>query len=293
MPDYPTQITRIAGIDVNGNVVEVPIEVDGSIPVMTQNRTTPSVEHFMYQELNDVVITGTPAKGTNVLTLSPGHSFVAPVAPNKDYLNIHYVDEGIGGFVGVRFNQFAVVAVVGDQVTITPPLPYDLDPAKVEFSKRVNVNMGIAGGTLAAPIKFQTYPPDGLKWDLTRLIADMILTSAADDGKFGNIPALANGVYFGFESPAFTEYQLSIFDNGGWRASAYDVETTIRSGGGGDFGLAVRKTSAGEDKLGVAIRLDGALGDSFVKYLQDDLALLGRYRIRVMGHVVQSGNGAA
>ena len=141
-------------------------------------------------------------------------------------------------------------------------------------------------GTFGAPIKFQTYPPNGLKWDLTRFIADMILTSGADDGKFGNLAQLANGEYFGFESPAFTQYALTVFDNGDFRSSAFDVLYTSRSGGGGDFGMATRKTSSGQDKLGVTVRLDGALSDTFNKYTQDDLQLLIRYRIKIMGHIV-------
>ncbi len=261
--------------------------INGGLDVNIQDQSTPSIEHFMYQELADVVIIGTPTKGTNILTLQAAHGFGAPVAPNKDYLNIHYVDNDLPGFVGTRFNQFAVVAVVGNNISITPPLPYDLDPSKVETSKRVNVNMGIDGGTLASPIKFETRPPNGLMWDLTRFIGDMILDSGGDDGKFGNITALTNGIYFGFEGDNFTEYQLAIFDNGGWRSSAYDVEFTTRSGGGGDFGMAIRKTSAGQDKLGVAIRLDGTSNDTFVKYLQDQLGLLLRYRIKIMGHVVE------
>jgi hypothetical protein len=271
-------------------------DAEGKIRVDTKSRqydvnvsdqTTPSIEHFMYQELDDVVILGTPAKRTNVLSLSPGHGFVAPVAPNRDYLNIHYVDPALPGALGTRFSQHAVVAVAGDDISITPPIAYDLNPLYVESSKRVNVNMGIAGATFASPFRFQTYPPNDQQWDMTRIIVDFILTSGADDGMYGNIPGgIANGIYFGFEGPIFSEYNLTIFDNGSFRASAYDVQTTVRSGGGGDFGLAVRKTSAGQDKLGVAIRLEGK-NDSFNCYTQDDLNLLSRHRVKIMGHIVQ------
>ena len=260
--------------------------LSGKRDVNIQDQTTPSVEHYMFQELADIVITGTPTKGTNVLTLSPGHGFVAPVPPNRDYLNIHYVDDTLPELVGIRFSQHGVVAVAGDVISITPPLSFDLDPAKVESSKRVNVDMAVLG-TFVAPVKFQTYPPNGLKWDLTRFIADMILSSGADDGKFGNIAQLIYGEYFGFESPAFTQYALTVFDNGDFRSSAFDVLYTTRSGGSGDFGMATRKTSAGQDKLGVTVRLDGALSDLFAKYTQDDLRALVRYRIKIMGHIVE------
>jgi hypothetical protein len=204
---------------------------------------------------------------------------------DRDYINIHYVAPLIQGFIGARCNQFAVVGISGNNISITPPLPYDLDVTKIETSKRVNVNMSVIGSFLS-PQKFETRPPNGLQWDLTRFIGDMILTSLADDALFGNIPALQNGIFYGFEGDNFTEYQLAVFDNGGYRASAFDVQYTTRSGGGGDFGLTVRKTSAGMDKMGVAIRLDGLTNDKFVKYIQDTLVTIPRYRIKIMGHVV-------
>lgn len=253
-----------------------------------QDQTTPPIEHFLYQELADIVITGTPPKGTNVLTLEPGHGFVdpVPVTFSRDYLNIHYIDPDLPQTLGMRFNQFAVIAVAGNDISITPPLPYDLIVARIETSKRVNVNMNLLG-TFASPIKFETRPPNGQKWDLTRMLPDMILSTGGDDGKFGNIAnGITNGEYFGFEGDLFTEYQVSLFDNGDLRATAFDLTYPSRSGGTGDFALGTRKTIAGQSKSGVAVRLNGANNDKFVKYSQDDLRTLLRYRIKVMGHVV-------
>ena len=171
----------------------------------------------------------------------------------------------------MRFNQFTVIAVAGNNISITPPLPYNFIAANVETSKRVSVNMNVLG-TFASPIKFETHPPNGQQWDLTRLIPDMILGTGGDDGKFGDIAGgVLNGEYFGFEGDLFTEYQVSIFDNGDLRSTAFDLHYPARSGGSGDFGLGTRKTVAGQDKSGVAIRLNGTNNDKFVKYTQEDL----------------------
>ena len=262
---------------------------NGGLDVNIQDQTTPSVEHFLYQEQNDISFIGNLTKGQNIFALNPGHNIVNDSFTNpndRDYINIHYVDADLPGVLGARFNQFAVVTISGNNISVTPPIPYDLDISKIETAKRVRVNMAVAG-THTTPVKFETRPPNGLRWDLTRMILDMILTSGADDGKFGNLPALINGIYFGFEGDNFTEYQLTVIDNGGFRASAFDVLYTSRSGGGGDYGQAVRKTSAGQDKLGVTIRLDGVTNDKFVKYVQDSLLLLNRYRVKIMGHVVE------
>ena len=255
--------------------------------VNVEDQITPPIENFLYLELNSVTITGTPAKGTNVLTLSAGHNFIDPVGFERDYLNIHYVDESLPGKSGLRFNQFAVIDVTGNDITINPKLPYDLSPAKVETSMRVTVNMNLLG-TVADPIKFETRPPNGQVWHITRILPDMILTTLGDDGKFGNIAGgLANGEYLGVEGDNRTDYHVALFDNGDLRSTAFDLIYVLRSGGTGDFGIGTRKTYAGPMKSGVAIDLNGSVNDKFVKYTQDDLTSLLRYRIKIDGHIVK------
>ena len=246
--------------------------------------SNPSVEHFLYQELNDVTILSVSVDGKTV-TLAPGHNFVNPVTFNSDYLNIHYIDPVLPGFTGRRFSQHSVRTVTGDVIEITAPISYLLVPANVESSKRVNVNMGVLG-TRAAPVKFMTYPPTGQSWALRRFIGDMILTSAGDDGLFGNLARLTWGEYYGFESDIFNEYNLSIFDNGGYRATGFDLTYPTRSGGGGSYGMSFRKTVAGQDKSGVIVILESQFNDKLVKFTQDDLRLIERYRVKIMGNIV-------
>ena len=271
------------------NLVVIPpggLQTSETEPLLTREveNQNPGVEHFMYQELNDVVIQGTPLRFDEVLSLDPGHGFLNPVGINNDYLNIHYADPLDKTFIGTRFSQHVVTNVTLDDITITPPLSYNLNPSNVEFSKRANVNMAVLGSR-AAKIKFMVYPPNGQSWELRRFIPDMILSTAGDDGLFGNITRLLNGEFFGFENPFFAEYNLAVFDNGGYASSGYDTKYPIRSGGGGSFGFNVRKTVAGKDKQGIVITLDGLTSDRFVKYTQDDLTGLARYRIKVFGDI--------
>lgn len=244
---------------------------------------SPVINHFLYQELADVVILNDPVKRSNEITLQAGHGFVAPVAPNRDYLNIHYDDTVLEGFIGTRFSQHAVVIVAGDVITITPPLPYDFVAAEAESTKRVNVNMAVLG-SLASPIKFITTPPSGQIWSMYRFIVDMILSTLGDDGKFGNISQLTNGTYYGIESTEYTDYHSSIFDNGDYRSVAYDIDYPIRSGGGGDFGMGCRKTFS---RTGSIETIEGGVSE-FVKYIQDDLTGLGRYRFKIGGTIIKA-----
>lgn len=246
---------------------------------------SPVINHFLYQELADVVILNDPVKGTSLIDLQAGHGFVAPIAPNRGYLNIHYNDTTIPGFIGTRFSQHAVAVVAGDVITITPPLPYDFVGGNEESTKRVNVNMAVVG-SVASPIKFITTPPAGQIWSMYRFIVDMILTTLGDDGKFGNLSQLTNGTYYGIESDEYTDYHSPIFDNGDYRSIAYDLEYPIRSGGGGDFGMGCRKTFS---RTGSIESIEGGV-DEFVKYIQDDLTSGGisRYRFKIGGTIIKA-----
>lgn len=257
-----------------------------SLDVNIQDQTSPPFEHFLYNETNTVTILNSASIFDYQLTLAPGHGFAAPLGFAEHFIVIRYVDDAQESLaLKDRFLQTRVVAVAEDVISLGNRLSFDIDPAKVEDAFRVSANMAVAG-SLASPVRFFTSPPNNASWDITRIMFDMILATGADDGKFGNLTALANGVFFGFEGDNFTEYLVNIIDNGGLRASMYDINYTVRSGGTGDFGLSGRKSAAGQDKFGVAIRLNGRSNDDFVKYIQDDLTLLQRYRIKIMGHLV-------
>ena len=262
------------------------VKSKNKVDVFIQDQTTPPVEHFMFEILNNVTIASNASLGDNQLTMESGHGFIDPVPPAEDFIVIYYIDESQPtAALKYRFFQSRVVNVTDDVIDLGIHLPFDLDITKVDSAHRVNVNMAVSG-TFASPKKFHTTPVNGVEWDLTRVVPDMILSSLADDGLFGNITALINGMFFGFEGDNFTEYNVNVIDNGGFRSTAFDVLYTTRSGGQGSFGMSVRKTFAGQDKYGVTIRLDGTTHDMFVAYIQDNLTGLARFRMKVMGHVV-------
>jgi len=173
----------------------------GSINVSIQDQTTPSIEHYMYEELEDVIITTAYSRGDNIITLESGHGFVGVVGLEKEHLNIYYNVEGV-------------------------------------------------------------------------------------DGLFGDITALTNGMYLGFENESFAEYNLVVLDNAELRNSAFEVEYTNRSGGQGNYGVSFWKKSSGFENLGVTIRLDGSMNDTLCTYVQDDLTGIIRFRIKILGHIV-------
>ena len=256
-----------------------------SVDVLIQDPTTPPVEYVLTQELNDVVILNAQSAKDNILVLQAGHNVVP-----GNYIEV-YNEKFIGGYgLLKRFAQLYVVSVNVNTIRTALFIGFDIDPtaspSTIKFSKRMTANLNVSG-TIDAPQRFRIGPPNGFKWDLTRTNLGMVLTSNPDDNLFGNLTALVNGIFFGFEGDEAVEYLVDIRRNAGFRGTAYDVTYTTRSSGGGSWGLSMRKSFAGSSKYGVAIRLFGETHDEFVMYIQDDLTLLTEFGLKIMGHIVE------
>jgi hypothetical protein len=277
---YTTAITYVTTAP--GDTVSIITEVGDSVDVFLQDQTTPAVEYRLHNDLQDVTILNPALSKTSVLTFAPGHGFTLG---SEIYIE-HFDSTVPEGVPPARIYQAEVVLVAGDVITFDKFLGFDLTPANVVSSKRATTNMGVLG-SLAAPVRFHFCTFDGLTMDLTRIMVDMNLAGGPDDGLYGNLTALTNGVFYGFEGDVLDFYLVSIHDNGEYRATAFDVSSNARSGGGGTWGLSVRKSFAGPDKYGVAIRLDPVFNDCFVAYVRDDLTGIPRHTATVMGHIVE------
>ena len=251
-----------------------------TVDVLVQDQHTVPVELFLSRELNAVVINTAAGARTNTLLLDPGHGFVV-----GDFINIYHIDLNFlgAGLTRRKFVQLEVVSVVTNTIRTDMYIGFDLTPANVIYSNRVTAEQNVLG-TIDTPVKFELCVPPELQWDITRLMPTMVLATQPDDALFGDIAALTNGVMYGFENNFFEVYLFSIKSNAGWKGTAYDVNYAARSGGGGSWGMSVRKSIAGEDKYGVAIQLTGSSNDCLVKYVQDDIRGINAFRDKVMGH---------
>jgi hypothetical protein len=250
-----------------------------SVDVAIQDQTTPPIEYFVTQHLNDVVIVASAGAKTKLITLQAGHGFVI-----GNHIEI-YAETPFQGGKLKRFVQLVVVNVNINVITVQPFIGYDLEPENVKFARRVTRRMNVNGSV--TPVRFTISPPNGLKWDLTRTMIVMVCATNPDDALYGNLPALPNGIFYGFENIVTQDYLVNIQSNAGYRATAYDVTYTTRSSGGGSFGVSVRKSFAGTSHYGVVVRLEGETDDEFVVYVNDDLTGLTEHAQKIMGHNVE------
>lgn len=250
--------------------------------VAVQDQTTPPIEYFLTREINDVVITNQPTAQSNRIELQSGHGVQV-----DEFIEIYNEDSLTPNLTLKRFAQLRVIIVSADTVWVGQYIGFDIDSESVQFSKRTTGNMAV-DASLDTVVRFSIGPPNGIKWDLTRTILGMVLNSQPDDSEFGDIVGgLDNGIFFGFEGDIAVEYLVNIKINAGFRGTAYDVSYQARSVPAGSYGLSMRKSFSGQDKYGVAIRLDGQNNDEFVIYIQDDLTDLIEFGIKVMGHIVE------
>lgn len=253
--------------------------------VNIQDQTSPPVEYFLTHKIADVQIAANVSLESHYIDLVSGHGFTV-----NEFIEIKYND----GLNRPRHFQAIVAAVNVDQITVMPSLDFDLDTAFVVSAKRCDADFSnYPAATVDNPVEFDLSPVDGLSYDLTAITVGMILGTQPDDGLFGNIPKLPFGIYFGFkvfdgitESNVF--HNANVQDNSDFRAycGPQNVQYTVRSGGGGDFGLSAEKKFTGMDNYGVAVRMTGN-NQYFYVSLHDDVSGIDRLRMKVRGHIVE------
>lgn len=187
---------------------------------------------------------------------------------------------------GTKFMQASVLSVSAPTVTIDTPFDYAFTTSGgCSYGiKNMNVNGSVT------PQIFKVSPgnlQDGVKWDICRMIFSMTDDLAMDDGKFGGIPALANGIVVRVKD-GFTKNIFNAKTNGDLAKRMYDIayiDATL--GPGGLYGLRGRRSFNGLDKNGVVIRLSADTNDEFQVIIRDNLTALSSFEMVIQGHVVE------
>lgn len=258
----------------------------GISDVSIQDQTSFPIEYYLTNKIQDVTIANPIAIEDHHVNLAAGHGFVV-----GNFLEIKYIDS-VNGIM--RHFQGEVTVVNVNQITVMPSLDFNVVLANIVSAKRTNADFApSAAAALLSPIEFDIAPVDGLSYDITALTVAMILATAGDDGLFGNIPKLANGMYFGAEhkeGAVVTKcfHLANVRDNADFRiyCGPANVVYTTRSGGQGSFGVAAEKQFNGMGNLGVVVRLNSEK-ERFYVAVHDNLTGITRLRMKVRGHVVE------
>ena len=194
-----------------------------------------------------------------------------------------------------KFMFATATSIVGSPV-IALDTPLDFAFLTGTFVDVAITDLSTANGSLASPISFGLRgigaPPGvDLAVDITRLIFKCTCTSAVDLTTFCNFTKLTNGLLLRRRDGDFQNI-FNVKDNGELAGIMYDFKVAAATNPQqGVDGFTSRLTFAGQNKIGVVIRLP--IGDDLEFLIQDDLLTaqggetITLLEIVAEGHIVQ------
>lgn len=239
----------------------------GGLDVNIQHQTAPLFKYDLIREDKaDITLTAPVAIDDDVINVSVGHGFTAASG------------ETIVLFENDRYLQARVKSVATNAITIYFPVASAFTVAGA-FVMRGNVFMNVDGsGTsqkFCCQLRNFTTPID-----IETVIITMTHPLAGDDGKFGGIAALTNGLLFRKENS--TKFNLGNIQKNS------DFKLT---GGIVDYPAAAPAGSYGTDitydlivKFQNVLRLNPSNNDTLEAFVRDDLTGLDLLEISLLGH---------
>ena len=174
-----------------------------------------------------------------------------------------------------------ITALAGTVATLDRPLDYDYAIGD-EITKSL-ISMNVDGSVTSQ--SFRVKPLTGQVMHITEFGIALTHSSAGDNGLFGNLTALTNGVVIRrYDGTTSSFNTLTIWkENGDIHMDAGNISYPSRSGGGGG---AYGTNSSGSIKeiTGAIGYLDGTAGDYLEFLVQDDLTGLSSFKVKAHGH---------
>lgn len=258
--------------DLDGDIANV--GANSGLDVNVSDQATEPEDILFVEELSsftlaaDTVASGvTAASLVYTFTATAGHG----IAPLDELILIDTASE--------RVLQAEAIGVVGNVITIDRPIDF-VYPAATTLGRITNSNMAVNGSV--TPQIF-TARAGSTPLDFVRFLVTMLDDTSMDDGKFGGITALSNGLVFRIVN----SFQKTIFNfktNGDIAQFCYDTNYASKAPGG-QYGFNARITFGGQSKHGVVLRL--TTNDVLQWVVQDDLTGLNSLRIAGEGHKTQ------
>lgn len=249
----------------------VPLETNGGVPVNIQDQTTPPFALFFAKELAPATTlsANTAIDDVSIVVTDP-----AGFAPGV-YIGVF---SGVSGEERYYFAE--VLTVVTNTLGLDTPLDFAFesgDPA-IALTRDLDVD----GST--TPVVFSLAGSGMVPIDVTRIMITMQTVTTPDLASFGDITALGDGIVLRRVDGDIRNI-WNIKRNMDFANLAYDLQFYSSIGQGAD-GLTCRYTFAGQDKHGVAVRLE--YGESLQLIIQDNLTGLSQFRIIAEGHLLQN-----
>ena len=251
---------------------QLELELNGGIPVNMQDQTTPPLILPMAQELAATTLSADTVLNayTMVVTSSAGASIGN---------HIRIINSAAD-----RYYYGTVLSIVVNTIIVDTQIDFVyISGSEVTFS---NINMNVDGSVTPVIFTLRTGSPSiPSEVDITRVLITCITESAVNLSLFGDLSALTRGVAF----RSVNGDQRNIFNikkNLDIASLAYDWTPYVATNPSqGVDGFASRLTFAGQNKMGIALRV--GQHDNLEMIVQDDLRGLVTLNAILEGHIVE------
>lgn len=259
-----------------GNLHTVPIEKKGGVPVNIQDQVTRPIILKFNEVSNSTTLSVTAVKDENTITVTSTTGFIA----GKYIILFDPISKNFSFYMQVG-------APAGNVITLDTPIDFSYPSGTNADSAITDMSVN---GTPGSPRTFGlrgTGAPPGVDVtvDITRIIFSCIAASAVDLTTFADITKLVNGLVLRKRDGAIQNI-FNVKDNGEIAGLMFDFEVSAATNPNqGIDGFISRFTFAGQNKIGVAIRLP--IGEDLELIVQDPLSAITKLEITAEGHVVQ------
>jgi len=170
-------------------------------------------------------------------------------------------------------------APVGNVITVDTPIDQTLQINSAIAT--TTINMAVDGSVTTQHFQIGPVGVGSTQIvDITRILGHILDSSAMDDGKFGGIPALTNGIVLRKNDGVIFNY-WNVKTNADLALICFNFNYSDKAPGG-QYGCNFRNTFAGQSTHGVVIEL---LPTEYLEILiQDDLTNLDEFKMMAQGH---------
>jgi len=245
----------------------------GSLDVFVQDQHTPIILAKMSIVDVETTINAQVSIDDKVITVADGTGFLV-----GQYLSIFTP-------ISNRFYVAYILSISTNDITLDTPLDFPYTVGSFVTGGRTNMNVDGS----STPVIFGLRNTDqaiGVTADITRIMMTILSDTAPAYDEFGDITGgLTNGVVIR-RVDGVTRNISNFKTNGDIAGTTFDVSLADAiNPQQGQNGYVARLTAAGQDKMGVTIRL--APGEDLQIIIQDDLTSLQSFEIVAQGHEVE------
>ena len=246
-----------------------PLGHQREIDVHIQSQTSQLFRYFlMNEQKTNITLTSVITMDDEIVNVSPGHGFVAAAG---EYIVVRSGD---------LFTQMKVTDVNTNAITVEMPIASDFPGTSTVI--RGNINMNIDGNAVPTDFKF-TFPGAQIPIDLSTIILTMQHgANVPDDGKFGGLTALSEGIYF--RQINGNRVNLGNYiNNQAFKDVGASVEYTSKAPAGTNGTNVILGI---ESIFGQVIRLNPRDDDEFLGHVRDDIASdegMAKFTVAIIG----------